>query len=244
MHPVHFVRPRVRTDIGYDDPSEVVRQRDELLAIVSHDLRNPLGAIDLAAQMLELQHSDPTSQKHLSIIRRAATRMEHLIRDLLDVSSMHAGHFVIDKKLEDLKVLLDEILDAHEPSASEKRIALVRDLRVDGVIAKIDRDRIAQVLSNLLGNSIKFCREGDSITVRCEYDEWCVRFIVEDTGPGIPPEELPRVFEAYWSAKRHEKKGTGLGLHICKGIVEAHNGLIEVKSKPNHATAFTVTLPL
>ena len=238
------MRPRVRTDIGYDDPTEVIRQRDELLAIVSHDLRNPLGAIDLAAQMLEQQHTDSSSQKQLAIIRRAATRMEHLIRDLLDISSMHAGHFSITRKPEDLTLLLDEILDAQEPLAVEKGIAVVRDLRVEGVNMKIDRDRIGQVLSNLLGNAIKFCRRGDSITVRCEYDEWCVRCIVEDTGPGIPPEELPRVFEAYWSAKRHQKKGTGLGLYICKGIVEAHNGLIEVQSKPNCATAFTVTLPL
>ena len=230
--------------MGYDDQTESIRQRDELLAIVSHDLRNPLGAIDLAAQMLEQQHADPSSTKQLAIIRRAATRMDHLIRDLLDISSMHAGRFAIEKNPEDMTLLLTEILDAHEPHAVEKGVAFVRDLRVEGVNLRCDRDRIGQVLSNLLGNAIKFCRKGDSITVRCEYDEWCVRCIVEDTGPGIPAAELPRVFEAYWSAKRHEKKGTGLGLYICKGIVEAHHGQIEVKSKPNRATAFTVTLPL
>lgn len=227
-----------------EDPDDAIRQRDELLAIVSHDLRNPLGAIELAAQMLAQQHRDDGTQKHITIIRRATKRMEHLIRDLLDTSTIHAGRFAIEKKPEDLTLLLAELLDAHEPLAVERGIALVRDLRVEGVNLRCDRDRIAQVISNLIGNSIKFCRAGDSVTVRCEYDEWCVRCIVEDTGPGIAPGDLPHVFDAYWSAEHHRKQGNGLGLYICKGIVLAHGGAIDVQSKPGAATAFTVTLPL
>jgi signal transduction histidine kinase len=90
------MRPRVKTDIGTGSLEDAIRQRDELLAIVSHDLRNPLGAIELAAQMLELAHSDPQSKKQLQIVRRATRRMEHLLRDLTDISSMHSGRFVID----------------------------------------------------------------------------------------------------------------------------------------------------
>lgn len=153
----------------------------------------------------------------LSILRRSTRRMEHWIRDRL-----HIAGFPIEKQPADLTVLLDEILDAHEPLAVERGIALVRDLRVEGVNANVDRDRIAQVLATLIGNSIQACRTGNSITVRAEYDEWCVRCTVEDTGPGEQD----------------------IGLSVCKSIVEAHGGTIEVRSKPGVATAFTITLPL
>jgi signal transduction histidine kinase len=100
------------------------------------------------------------------------------------------------------------------------------------------------VLANLTSNAIKFARPKDTITVRAEYDEWVLRVIVEDTGPGITADELPHIFDAYWTSKRHGKKGNGLGLYISKGIVDAHGGTIEVASHPDRATAFTVTLPI
>ena len=237
-------RPRTRTDIGSGRIEDAVRQRDELLAIVSHDLRNPLGAIELAAQMLEASQTDPAAQKQLQVIRRATKRMEHLIRDLQDVTSLHSGHFEVDKKREAALPMICEIVDAQEPVAKEKGIRVVKDLRVEGLNVACDRDRISQVLSNLIGNAIKFCNAGDTITVRAEYDEWCLRIIVEDTGPGIIADELPHVFDAYWSSKRHAKKGNGLGLYISKGIVDAHGGTIEVASNPGVSTAFTFTLPL
>jgi signal transduction histidine kinase len=238
------MRPRVQTDIGTGSMEDALRQRDELLAVASHDLRNPLGAIDLAAQMLELAHGDPASKRQLQIIRRATKRMEHLLRDLTDISSMHSGRFVIDKKLEDAMHLVCEIVESHEPLAREKGILFTKQLSLAGVKLACDRDRLAQVLSNLLGNAIKFCREGDRIAITAEALERGVIIRVEDTGPGIPADELSQVFEAYWTTKRrHEKKGTGLGLYIAKGIVDAHGGSIQVTSSPGLATMFTVALP-
>jgi signal transduction histidine kinase len=238
------MRARVKTDIGTGRLEDAVRQRDELLAVVSHDLRNPLGAIELAAQMLEVSQHDPLAKKQVQIIRRATKRMEHLIRDLQDVSSLYSGHFEIEKKPEPLMAVICEIVDAQEQVANEKGVQFVRDLRVEELQVACDRDRVSQVLANLLSNAIKFCRANDTITVRAEYDEWVVRITVEDTGPGITGDELPNIFDPYWTSKRHGKKGNGLGLYISKGIVDAHGGTIEVASRPDVATAFTVTLPI
>jgi signal transduction histidine kinase len=238
------MRPRVTTDIGTGSVEDAIRQRDELLAVASHDLRNPLGAIDLAAQMLELAHRDPASARQLQIIRRATKRMEHLLRDLTDISSMHSGRFIIEKKDEDAKALVCEIVESHEPLAREQGIVFLKDLKLEGVRVTCDRNRLAQVLSNLLGNAIKFCKQGDRISVIAEANERSLTIRIDDTGPGIPEDELPQVFEAYWTTKRrHEKKGTGLGLYIAKGIVDAHGGSIQVVSTPGLATTFTIALP-
>lgn len=239
------MRPLVRTDIGHEaSQADALHQRDELLAVVSHDLRNPLGAIDLAAQMLELGARDAPSKRQLQIIRRATKRMEHLLRDLTDISSIHAGRFTMEEKTEDLAALVNESVEAHEVLAREQGVAFVKDVRAIGVTLRCDKHRILQVLSNLIGNALKFCRRGDTITVRAETSGREVRIIVEDTGPGIAPDELPHVFQAYWTAKRrHEKKGTGLGLYICKGIVDAHAGTIDVASAPGEKTTFTIALP-
>ncbi len=228
--------------LDVDMLEEALRQRDELLAIVSHDLRNPLGAIDLATSLLE-GRCDPGAHRQIEIIRRATRRMESMIRDLLDMASIHAGRLALDMQREDLTELVDEVIEVCGAAAELKGITLVRELCTEGTAVECDRERLAQVFANLLTNAIKFCRRGDRITVRCEHDDGSVRGVVEDTGPGIAADELPHIFEAYWSAKRYRKEGTGLGLYICKGIVEAHGGTLAVASIPDHATTFTVTLP-
>lgn len=238
------MRTRVSTDIGTGRLEDAVRQRDELLAIVSHDLRNPLGAIELAAQMLEGSQTDPVAKKQLQVIRRATKRMEHLIRDLQDVASLYSGRFEVEKKPEPAMSVIGDIVEAQEPVAKDHGIQVVKDLRVEGLNVACDRDRISQVLANLLANAIKFCRPADTIAVRAEYDEWVLRIMVEDTGPGITADELPHIFDPYWTSKRHGKKGNGFGLYISKGIVDAHGGTIEVASQPDRATAFTITLPI
>jgi signal transduction histidine kinase len=121
----------------------------------------------------------------------------------------------------------------------------LKDLHVEGVRFSCDRERIGQVLANVITNAIKFCSSGDRITIHAEANDSTVRLDIEDTGPGIAPDELPQVFEAYWTTAkgRHEKKGTGLGLYIAKGIVDAHKGVIQVSSLPRRATTFTIVLP-
>jgi signal transduction histidine kinase/putative methionine-R-sulfoxide reductase with GAF domain len=226
----------------YHEAQQAVRVRENTLAIVSHDLRNPLGAIDLSASMLIQAAADDRQRKHLEIIRRAADRMEHLIRDLLDMASIHAGRLAIDRKPEDAATLLGEVIDTSTSLATEKGIEICGDLKVDGLL-EIDRNRITQVLGNLIGNAVKFCKAGDRIDVRACSDREGVEIEICDSGPGISAEDLPHIFEPYWSAKRHSQKGTGLGLFISKGIVEAHGGRLSVASTLGTGTCFKLWVP-
>jgi signal transduction histidine kinase len=229
----------------YQQAQHAVRVREDTLAIVSHDLRNPLGAIDLSASLLlQTQGEDPRTRKQLEIIRRAAERMERLIRDLLDMASIQAGRLALERKPENAKQLVAEVADSFEPLATEKGLVLVRDDHLAAVTILCDRTRITQVIGNLLSNALKFCSAGDTITVggRAVGDE--ARIEIADTGPGIAAADLPHIFEPYWSARRHAKKGTGLGLYICRGIVEAHGGRLWVETSEGHGTAFFVSLPL
>jgi signal transduction histidine kinase len=224
---------------------DAMRAREEILAVVSHDLKNPLGAINLAAAMLAGKPSaDPRKRKQVETIQRAANRMDHLIGDLLDMATIQAGRLAVERKPESPGALVTEAVEAHEPAAREKGIALALECDVEEQRLWCDRERILQVFGNLLGNAIKFCRSGDVITVRGRADDRAVRFDVADTGPGISENELPHIFEPYWSAKRHAKKGTGLGLYIAKGIVEAHDGHIWVESRQGEGATFSFTLPL
>jgi signal transduction histidine kinase len=216
-----------------------------VLAIVSHDLRNPLGAIDLAATLLMQRHGlDARDRKHLETIRRSTDRMEHLIRDLLDMASINVGRFSISPLRTDAGELIDEAVDIHEPVAAERGITILRDCEVHAVEVSADRDRMIQVFGNLLGNAIKFCSPGDVIMVRSVRAGDSVRFSVADTGPGITHEDLPHIFEPYWSGRSGKKKGAGLGLFIAEAIVEAHGGAIAVKSETGKGATFEVTLPI
>jgi signal transduction histidine kinase len=224
---------------------EAVRVREDVLAVVSHDLRNPLGAIDLsAAMLLQRVECDARSQKQLETIRRSAQRMEHMINDLLDMASIQAGHLALERKPEDARALLDDVLDIHTPLATERGIAIERSCDLTGILLDCDRDRVAQVFGNLTGNALKFCRRGDKITIDAAVDGKFVRFSFRDSGPGIAAQDLPHLFEPYYSARRHAKQGTGLGLFICKGIVDAHGGTIRADNAPGAGAQFTLTLPM
>jgi signal transduction histidine kinase len=228
----------------YRDAQEAVRVRDDVLAIVSHDLRNPLGAIDLAATLLMQVHgSDPRTRKRIETIRRSSERMQHLINDLLDLASINVGRLSIKPLHVDAGEVLDEVLDSHEPIAKDRGIAILRECALRGVPLYADRDRLVQAFGNVLGNAIKFCSSGDVVRVRCARDGERVRIAISDTGPGIPGAELPHIFEPYWSG-RTKKTGTGLGLFITKAIVEAHGGELEVQSEEGRGSTFSVMLPV
>lgn len=222
-----------------------MRAREEILAVVSHDLRNPLDAIQMAAALLGGKTSpDARTRKQVETIQRAAGRMHHLLGDLLDMASIQAGRLAVDLKPESPESLVEEAMEMHAPAAREKGLSITGDASFGGSQLLCDRDRVLQVFSNLLGNAIKFCRTGDAITIRGEIRAGKARFAVSDTGPGIPEGEPPHVFEPYWSAKRHVKKGTGLGLYISKGIVDAHGGRLRAESKAGEGATFSFTLPL
>jgi light-regulated signal transduction histidine kinase (bacteriophytochrome) len=224
-----------------------VRARDDLVAVVSHDLRNPLGVIQMQAAVLlqtvgsgseEFSRRIQTSVDH---IQRAVRRMNTLIRDLLDLAKLEAGRFTLQCTRCQIDELVEESLLILRPLAGAKWITLTSDLRGDFVNA--DRDRIFQVLSNLVGNAIKFTPERGSIFVRAEALNEEVRVTVSDTGPGIPPEQLANVFDRYWQARRSDQEGSGLGLFIAKGIIEAHGGRIWAEAHAGTGATFTFILP-
>ena len=219
--------------------------REEILAVVSHDLRNPLAAIQMAAALLLLRlGGDPRSRKQVETIHRSASRMEHLLADLLDMASIQAGRLALERQPEHPDDVLNEVMEAHDPVAREKGLVLQGSCELGGARLDCDRDRILQVLGNLIGNAVKLCQPGDSITVTCVPTGGEALFAVADTGPGIAEPDLPHLFEPYWSAKRHAKKGTGLGLYISKGIIEAHGGRLWAESSPGEGATFYFTLPI
>jgi PAS domain S-box-containing protein len=236
------------------EAQESVRAREDLLAIVSHDLRNPLGVV-LASSALLLKSSLPPDQpgkegrarRQVEAIERAGNRMNRLIRDLLDFAAIQAGHLSVSSHPREVGTLLREVFDALEPLAATKSIKLVDGSPENsGLHISCDHDRVIQLFSNVVGNAVKFTPEGGTVILRADPDDAMVRFSVADDGPGIALEELPYVFDRYYQARRRNRDGIGLGLSIARGIVEAHGGRIWVES-PTAAggggTTFFFTLP-
>jgi PAS domain S-box-containing protein len=218
------------------------KRRDDVLAIVSHDLKNPLGMIKASAALLH-KHGDDQTARLTETMLRSADRMQRMIDDLLDMASIREGRLSMKFGRTQIESLIEEALRLHETIAQEKKITVRRELALAESVW-CDRERVLQVLSNLLGNALKFCGDSDTITVRGTIHDGRAEISIADTGPGIPREELPRLFDPYWSAARHVSKGTGLGLYISRGIIEAHGGTIAVASEPGAGSTFTFTLPL
>jgi signal transduction histidine kinase len=229
----------------YAESQNAVQLRERVLAIVSHDLRNQLGVIAGNAQILARRALDAGSgsPKPLEAIQRTTGSMKHLLSDLLDLASIQQGRLSFETVPRELKPILVESCDTHEPFAKEKGLRFHVDLPINGVKVLCDRDRILQVLANLLGNAIKFCSAGDEVTFRASVINGEVQVSVADTGPGIPRDQLARIFEPYKTAAQRTQSGTGLGLYIAKGIVEAHGGRISVESEVGVGTTFAFTLP-
>jgi signal transduction histidine kinase len=228
----------------YSEAQSAVKARDDVLGIVAHDLRNPVGTIRMAAQLLaEVEMPPERRLKQYGIIVRAAERMNSLIQDLLDVSSIEAGRLSITADALAVRPVFDEVRDMFHAQAEAKLQTL--EFQCAETLPKIqaDRDRLLQVFSNLIGNALKFTPEGGRITIAAEAGEEHVRFVVADTGRGVAAEELPHVFDRFWQSRHTRRGGAGLGLAITKGIVEAHRGQITVASTPGVGTEFTFTIP-
>lgn len=230
----------------YEAEQRATRARDELLGIVAHDVRSPLSAILLAARCLELQlppDADPRGQRSVQVIVRSVERTNRLIEDLLDITRIEAGALSVEQAAMDARQLIVEAMGSQAPLASAASIDLQLD--VAGPLPEIwaDHDRLLQVLENLIGNAIKFTPIGGRITVGATPRRGEVVVSVADTGPGIPAEHIPHVFDRFWQAKRAERRGAGLGLPICKGIVQAHGGRIWAVSEPGRGSTFSFTIP-
>lgn len=225
------------------------RARDELIAIVSHDLRSPLSAIILGAERLRMSATNNpslgSSLRVVDIIARSAQRMERLVGDLVDYEQIKLKRLRLEPSPQEASSLVSAVVDLLEPSASEKHVRLEADLgAIEGIEVFCDRGRIAQVLSNIAGNAVKFSPPGSTVKIVARPREDHVEVAITDSGPGIPREQLAHLFVRNWQAKSSDRRGLGLGLTIAKGIVDAHGGRIWAESGVGRGSTFVFTLPM
>lgn len=220
------------------------RMRDDVLAVVAHDLRNPLHTLQLsAAAMAEPTMSHEARARQAELIYRAVESMDHLIGELLDIGRIEAGSFPIDRAPVSLRDLLDEAMAMFQPQAEERGIRLTREDTSDLGMIMCDRDQLMRVLSNLIGNAVKFTNPPGSVSVLAGRTGDAINVSVTDTGHGMPADDLAHVFDRFWQADRTRRFGTGLGLVIAKGIVESHGGTIRADSTVGRGSCFQFTLP-
>ncbi len=231
----------------YRQARQAAGLRDEFLSVVTHDLKNPLSSILANARMLkQWAQGSPGGEKavkHSELIESSAHQMLRLVRDLLDFSRIDQNRMEYVLAPVDAGKLLREAVELIEPLARQKGVRLESGLPDREIALICDRQRILQVLSNILGNAIKFTPERGSVTtvVAAIGDE--VVFTVKDTGRGIARENIPRIFDRFWQAREAAQLGTGLGLTISKAIVEAHHGSISVESELGKGSFFTIRIP-
>jgi signal transduction histidine kinase len=225
-----------------------VKARDEVLRVVAHDLGNSLSAVLVTTRVLlrTLPEEEPESgtRKRVDNIRQMAEQMQRLRQDLLDVALLEAGQLSIEPGPAGPRTLLEESLERYAPLAAEKSVALEVEA-VEGLPAVWGDDaRLLQVVANLITNAVKFTPPGGRVTLAAAAAGDEVRFSVSDTGAGIPPESLPHLFDRFWTTRKGNPTGAGLGLAIAKGIVEAHGGRIWAESTPGEGSTFHFTVPL
>lgn len=229
----------------FHEAQQATRARDDVLAVVAHDLRNPLNTVTMAISlMLETTPVENVKERRqVEIVRRAADRMNRMIQDLLDVKRMESGRLGIDAQPESPASLVNDTIEMLRPIATGSTIVLESDVAENLLPVLADSARIQQVLSNLVGNAVKFTPRDGRVVVCAEPIDGGVRFCVKDTGPGIPPDQVPHIFGQFWQAMPSDRRGIGLGLAIAKGIVEAHGGMIWVESQVGSGSNFYFTLP-
>ncbi len=233
----------------FSKEQEAVRSRDELVAVVSHDLRTPMSVVVMQAfliQRLLNEGGTDLSQRIASsaeTIRNAGERMSRLLHDLTDLTQIEAGRYQIASRPQSVARMLADVCSLLQPLAAMRNIRLVRE-PVSDITVMADAERIFQVLSNLVGNAIKFSPDGADIQLGAAAHDGICEIHVRDHGHGIRDEDLPRVFDRYWQAGQPGSRGSGLGLYIARGIVRAHGGEIRVDSTVGAGSTFTFTLPL
>ncbi|HEX9105226.1 MAG TPA: ATP-binding protein, partial [Polyangia bacterium] len=230
--------------VAVAERDRAVTARQWLLAAVSHDLKNPLAMITLGTDFLarHLPDGEP-AQRQVTNLRAATRRMDALVRDLLDLSSIESGHLAIERAPVAARAIVEEALESTRAPAAGKSQSLHATIASSEPTVVCDHGRVLQVLVNLIDNAIKFSPEGSPINVTVDSDRQWIRFAVTDVGPGIAAEDAPHVFEAFWRARKTGTPGTGLGLAIAKAIVEAHGGRIWLTTRAGSGSSFYFNLP-
>lgn len=245
---LYFARQTARAYAKEQEALDIARQaittRDDLMGIVAHDLRNPLHAIAIQATYLQRSATSAKAREQAASILSTTTGMASLIKSMLDGASMEAGQFSVSPTRCEVDDLLHSSMQVFDAVASAKGIQLKATVSEAHLAIRADRERVLQLLSNLLGNAIKFAPQGSEVAIVVERQERTVCFAISDVGPGIPAEHLQHVFDRYWKRETDGKKGTGLGLFIAKGIAEAHGGTLSVESEPGRRTTFSCVLPV
>ncbi len=241
----------------YRQAQRAAAARDRAVSIVSHDLGNPLSTIEICAAALLDPEPQPLSgvRSMAQIIQRSAAWMRHIVQDLLDRASLDAGRLMLDRRPTTVSDVVGAAQVLFAPAAEERALEFVVESGIDLPRVDADASRLVQVLSNLLSNAMKFTPTGGRVVLSARVvpeeapdassvgGRADVRFTVSDTGPGIPKDEQPHIFDWFWHAPSGGRGGTGLGLAIAKGLVEAHRGRLNVESVPGHGSTFWFTLP-
>jgi signal transduction histidine kinase len=226
-----------------------LKARDEVLGLVSHDLRNPVNAVKmLAGAILRVADGEaqvpPAVFDHATVMLQAASQMDALIQDLLDVTRLEAGKLRLMLAPLDVPKAVSALLETLRPEADARAVALRLASEPDLPHAYADGDRIVQVMSNLVGNAIKYSQAGATVRVTVTFEREIIMVSVLDSGIGIAADELPYVFDRYWQSKRTNRSGAGLGLAISRGIVQAHGGEISISSAHGSGTLVRFSLPI
>ncbi len=231
----------------YDRAQMAIRARDDVLGVVSHDLRNPLAVISMfASTLLEGGFDDKERNvEAMRAIQESTHWAQRLIQDLLDVSAIEAGGLSLTLHSEDPVLVVTKAALMFEDLAADRSVTLVTELPEQLPRVRCDSDRVLQALGNLLGNALRFTPEGGQIRVGATADSDCVNIFVADNGPGIPDEDVPHIFDRFWTARRDSRvRGTGMGLAIVRGIIEAHGGRVWIERNAPGGATFVMCLPL
>jgi PAS domain S-box-containing protein len=219
--------------------------RDEILGVVSHDLRNPLAAISLCAKALNTEATEENTRELADTMIESADMMNRLIQDLLDVATIDSGHLRVDPSPQHVEPLVESVLEMTRSAALERHVNVRAALPRSLPAVQVDPTRFVQVLANLTSNAVKFTESGGDVTISAERIDNALQIAVKDTGVGIPPNHLHRIFDRHWHSRRTSRTaGTGLGLAIARGIVEAHGGRIRVDSTEGVGSTFSFTVPI
>ncbi len=231
---------------------ELEREIHKVIEVVSHDLKNPLSAIKLNLQLLSYLVKENDEQKILSILKnklqimdRSASQMQNLIEDLLDLAKLEGAgaDVLLDKQPLDISDLISEVMEMLQAQADQKNIRILNQVGDESSHISCDSGRIRQVLSNIIGNAIKFSPQNGEIRITSSSKDQKIIFKIEDDGPGIAPKSLPFIFDRFWQDQNTSNKGTGIGLAISKWIVEAHGGKIWAESTLGKGSSFFFELP-